>query len=430
MARRLACLLLVAAGAGAAEPVAPLELTLAQAVQQALARNERAAIAVTRRDRAFADARADLARALPTADLSAALVRRDASRSDDDAVSVGGRIEVPLIEAGRWAAARASGRAAGSVEASAVEERRRLAFDAARAYLDLLAAIRVRTAAEARMRLAGESLRVALARREAGIIDATAAARIELERATARIGLTRTIQAALAAREALAQLVPGIGDQPESVEVLVSEPPALLTPAVAPDAELAPLVAEAEASRPDLRALTLAAEARHLAASEPAWDWSPRLAAFGEREYGNDAALNRGDDHDAWAVGLEATWRVWDSGERGARRRSLLAQARETALLADGARRVLASQLRTALAGLAAAGDALDQAGVQARIAEELQRAIDARFAQGLATALESADAAAQAYAAAADLVRARVDVRSFELALALILGRWPTAAR
>ena len=430
MRRPFALLALFAVAAVAAEPSRPVELTLAQAVQQALVRHERAAIAATRRERAFADARADLARALPTVDLSASMVRRDHARSDDDALQAGGRVEVPLVEAGRWATARASGRAAGAVEALAVEERRQLAFDAARAYLDLLAAIRVRAAAEARMRVAGESLRLAEARREAGIIDPTAAARIELERATARIGLTRTIQAAVVAREALVQLVPGSGDQAADPEVLVREPPVLLTPAVDPAAEVAPLVAEAEATRPDLRALNLAAEARHVAAREPAWDWAPRLSAFGERVYGNDAALGRGDDHDAWAVGLEATWRVWDSGERGARRRSLLAQAREAALTADGARRVLASQLRAALATLGAAADALDQATVQARIADELQRAIEARFAQGLATALESVDAAAQAFAAAADLARARVDVRRAELALAQSLGRWPTEAR
>ena len=418
---------LVTLTAAAAEPV---ELSLDQAVERALAQHERAAIAATQRERAFADARADLARALPAADLSASVARRDESGSDDDALRAGGRVEVPLVDAGSWAAARASKRAAGAVEASVVEERRLLAFDAARAYLDLLAANRVRAAAEARVRVAGESSRRAEARREAGIIDATAAARIELEGATARIGLTRAAQEAVVAREALAQLVPGDGDRPVAPDLLVDEPPALLSPTIPPDADVAPLVAEAEAARPDLRALTLAAEARQVAARVPAWDWAPRLSAFGEREYGNEAAFARGDDHDAWAVGLEATWRVWDSGERSARRRSLLAQAREAELEASGARRIVASQLRAGLAALGAASEALGQATLQARIADELQRAIEARFAQGLATALETADAAAQAYAAAADLARARVDVRRAELALAEGLGRWPTAAR
>jgi len=70
-------LLLFVAPFAAAEVAPAPPLSLAEAVEQALARNERAAIADAWRDRAFADARGDLARALPAADLSAVWVRRD-----------------------------------------------------------------------------------------------------------------------------------------------------------------------------------------------------------------------------------------------------------------------------------------------------------------------------------------------------------------
>ncbi len=190
------------------------------------------------------------------------------------------------------------------------------------------------------------------------------------------------------------------------------------------------LTAAAAAERPDLRALRLDAEARHSAARAPAWEWAPRLAAFAEaNRRGGDLGRLEAEDEE-WAIGLEATWRLFDAGERGARRRSLLARAREAALVDQSARRYLAGDVRLGLAALAAAEDGVVQATLQARIASDLHRAVRSRFDQGLATALDQADAAAGDFAATAELARARVAVRSAELDLARVLGRWPTAAR
>jgi outer membrane protein TolC len=419
MRRAPLVLILCAAVASAEESVA---LTLEEAVRQALAGNVRAGIAEARRERAYADARVDLAGALPALDASAVYQRQ---RGGDEDSLVGARAVVPLVDAGRWATARASGKAAAAVDAGSVEERRLLAFDAAQAYLAVLAAESVRLAAAERLKVAEEATTVAAARRTAGIIDATAAARLELERAIARVGLTRAAQDALGAREQLERFV--IGSRADRLV----EPGVLL--ALPPGAEAEALAAAAEAERPDLRALRLQSEARHLAARAPAWDWAPRLSAFAERSRsGGGAAGFAGgaDSEEDWAVGLEASWRLFDSGERGARRRSLLAQAREADLLDRSARTDLVSDVRLTLAALAAAQDGLAQAEIQARIASDLHRAVSDRFVQGLGTALDQADAAAEDFAAAAELARARVAVRSVELVIARVLGRWPSEAR
>jgi len=410
----LAALMTVAA----VEP-APDQLTLAAVVEQALARDARADIAAARRERAYADARAALAQALPTLDASASIERDQDQRETSRAT---GRLAVPLLDAGRWSTARASRQAAGAVDATSVEERRSLAFDAADAYLAVLAAERVREAAEQRLAAAVAAARVAIALRDAGIIDGTAAARIELERATARLGLTRAGQDALRAREGLERFAVG------SLGATLVEPEPLLAMTAEVDPEA--LTAAAAAERPDLRALRLDAEARHSAARAPAWEWAPRLAAFAEaNRRGGDLGRLEAEDEE-WAIGLEATWRLFDAGERGARRRSLLARAREAALVDQSARRYLAGDVRLGLAALAAAEDGVVQATLQARIASDLHRAVRSRFDQGLATALDQADAAAGDFAATAELARARVAVRSAELDLARVLGRWPTAAR
>jgi len=417
MRRGLLLLTVACAALGAAEPASDGPLTLAAAVEQALAGDARAGIAAARRDRAYADARADLARALPTLDAGAVV---EHGRGGSDASQVTARAVVPLIDAGRWATARASGRAAGAVDAASVEARRMLAFDAADAYLAVLASERVREAATQRLVAAEAAATVAAARRDAGIIDATAAARLELERASARLGLTRAAQDALRAREGLDRFVAGAHGA-----TLVEPEPLLAVSGDDPGA----LASEAAAERPDLRALRLDAEARQVAARAPAWDWAPRLSAFAERSRrGGDLA--RGEADDDWAIGLEATWRLFDSGERSARRRSLLAQAREAELVDESARRYLTGDVRLGLATLAAAADGVVQATLQASIAADLHRAVRSRFDQGLATALDQADAAASDFAAAAELARARVAVRSAELALARVLGRWPTSAR
>ena len=85
--------------------------------------------------------------------------------------------------------------------------------------------------------------------------------------------------------------------------------------------------------------------------------------------------------------------------------------------------------MRGALTDLATARAALDQSQVRSRVAGQNAEEVRERFAHGLATALEQADATVAAFEADADAERARLARTLAELALRRALGAAPLDA-
>ena len=127
-----------------------------------------------------------------------------------------------------------------------------------------------------------------------------------------------------------------------------------------------------------------------------------------------------------WNLAATLTWELFDGGTRSAQGAQLRAAATEADLEAAALRRRVALEVRGALTDLATAGAALDQSVVRSRVAGQNAEEVRERFAHGLATALEQADATVAAFEAEADAERSRLDRTLAELALRRALGAAP----
>jgi outer membrane protein TolC len=195
-------------------------------------------------------------------------------------------------------------------------------------------------------------------------------------------------------------------------------------PIAQPPLEAETLVEQASAARADLQAVEKRAEALRQRARAPRLGIVPILGMAATQRYTNEAGLSgRTED---WNVGATLTWELFDGGTRYAVADQLDAQALEAELDAAALRRRIDLEVRSALADLASATAALEQSEVQSRVASQNAEEVRERFANGLATALEQADATVAAFEADADAVRARLARALSALALRRALGETP----
>jgi outer membrane protein TolC len=333
-----------------------------------------------------------------------------------DALLGTGVAEGTLVDLRALPLLRSAGESLEAQQRESQELVRALRFDVVEGFLAVLSAERLRAAAARRASVAEATVSDAAIRRDAGLAALNDVTRSELELASARLASTQAESAVRATRLALGHLLATPVDGP-----LVE--PALPQPA-APDA--AALERQALAARADLAALAARAEALRWLAREPRLRILPSLDFRGTYRYTNETGLS-GREGD-WNLAAILTWELFDGGERGAVAGIRDAQYREAALAADALRRQIGLEVRSALTDLETAGAALGQAEVQARVASQNAEEVSERFANGLATALERADAAVAAFEAEAGLELQRFFLRLAELALQRALGVDPGA--
>ncbi|MBZ0101950.1 MAG: TolC family protein, partial [Thermoanaerobaculia bacterium] len=150
----------------------------------------------------------------------------------------------------------------------------------------------------------------------------------------------------------------------------------------------------------------------------------PSLDLRGTWRWTNEAGLS-GREED-WNLGLGLTWSIWDGGEREALAAQRDAEAREAGLVFERERRALAVEVESALADLATAEAAREQAEVRLAVATQNAEEVRERFLNGLATALEQADALVGQFEADAALAREQFAVSLSRLALERAVGLWP----
>ncbi len=415
------------AAAGALEPARPL--TLPEALDLAARNNETAAIAAARVERARALRREAYATLLPSLTATGTYTRRSREVTRlingenvvvqaENALTGVGTLDLNLFDAKAFPVAKSFSRRSEAQENDSSELKRNLAFDVAQNFFAVLSAERLRGAAERRIEVADATVANARTKLEAGLASQNELTRSELELASARLARTQAQNAVRTTRLALGFL---IGAEVE-VDRPLEEPPPQPAPGGSADE-----AARAVSARQDLRALELRAESARLLAQEPWLRLVPTIGLRGTYRGTNEPGLN-GKERD-WNVAATLTWVLFDGGVRYAEAAARRADYLEATYNADALRRRIAVEMRTARANLETAEAALQQAEVRSSVARQNEEEVRVRFGEGLATALEQADAIVSAFEADAELARQRFAVRVSQLSLVKALGRWPGEA-
>lgn len=408
----------------AADENAPL--TLRTALDLAAARHETTGIATARIAQATALRQQAIAQLVPSLLLTGTYTRR--SREVTRVVG-GEEITVQALNAENGTAVfdstlfdaraipgiRAANRSLAAVRLASAELERGLAFDVATSFFAALSAERLRGAASRRVEVAEANTRETRARLDAGLAARNELTRAELELATARLARTQGENLVRTTRLALGDLI--AGDEAE-------RPLATPTPLPVERRDPAALVALATEANAALRSAGERAAAARLAALTPKLGYVPTLAARGTYRSTNEAGLS-GTAHD-WNVALVLSWSLWDGGDNLALAKQLEAQWQEAELDLTRQRRRLAHDVERALADLATAAAALEQASVVADVARQNAEEVHERYRQGLATALEQADALVAQFEADSDLARQGFAHAQARLALSRAIGEWP----
>lgn len=417
-----------------------LRLDADDAARMAVEASHLATAAGARLSGAEADVRAADAARLPTVDASAALAYR--SSVPELSVPLGGpgstpttifpdirttamaelSVSQPLYTGGAVAGGRTAARL--GRDATAADRDRTLAdvrLAARSAYWRAVAAEAGVVAATAQQTRAQRLLDDARSLREAGMAVPADVLAAQARVASAQVAV---IRAGTAARDALATLRSLLG-RPPGVELVLADRD---TEAVPPSpAALEPLVDEATAARPELRAADARIAALDARRQVVEAGRRPTVAATGSYDIARPNAryLPLEDAwNDSWSVGVSARWTVFDGDRVDARSAAVHAEqdaaradraelARQVALGVESAR----LELEAALQAVPAADAARDAAAAREQASEE-------RYAAGLAPIQERLDAQAELAAAEVEQIQTRASAWIARAALDRAVGR------
>ena len=394
-------------------------LTIERAVELALARNERAAAAETTVE--AADARLSRARTafFPRLDISGSF-RNDSGGDTRNTLGSVATLSQPLFDARAFPLIRFARLERSSIRLFADEDKRILGYDAADAFLVTLSLEQVLTAAEHRREFARTSLEDSRARFEAGLVSSNDVTRAELEMATAVRGVAEASGNVQSARIQLATLlnteIPGPLQVPESLLAAASSKAAVTT------AE----VTEAQRRRNDIAASRLHVEALQAFAEEPSKRFIPSANLTAQTSNINEGSIS--DRNNDALVGVTLNWPVFDAGLRRAETAERTAVARGAELELQLALRGVEQQIRTAGVRVESEQAALREATAALRAARKNADETNELYRQGLASALELADANQRLFEAEVAEVTARYRMAQAYLALREAGGLDPLA--
>jgi outer membrane protein TolC len=411
---------------GTAAPAEVRELTLERAIAMALTRDERPRIAS--QQLASSEAQVDRARAFFFPDLSLQggySFRGDPGMFQDRHLYTGSAAATLTLFDGRgFPLLRAAKLARSAAELDRAETRRQVAFEAAGAYLTTLGLQAVVEAAQNRVAFAREQLADARGRASAQLASSNDVSRATLELSTAELALRR-------ARGDLASGMLNLGWLlGAELRGPLRSPDALLAEAARAPVARDGAIGQAQARRLDVRSGRLRVGAARERAKEPLWRWVPALSAIGQADAsssenmtGPDAANGQTID---WFVGLSAVWTLWDGGERSADRDDLVAQAEVAELESARQTRGVALEVRNALVALDTSRGTVDAASSAVTAARKNVEEARALYRQGLARALDVADATAGLFEAEVALAQERYGLGVALLNLRSALGHEP----
>ena len=300
------------------------------------------------------------------------------TKQDQLAAQIQGTL--PLVAPQTWygiGAARAGERvAAENVEGT----RRDVLFGAAQAYYGAANFRQVVRVQERQLAIALDREKDARVRYDVGTTTKVSLLRAEIDRARAEQDLKRAQNAYAGAKEALAAL---LDRRQVDFEVDIPGAPKLPDPASMEGAALH--------DRPDVRAaqeqITVAQRNRDGVMAR----YLPVLAAFGRYQYTNAAGFT--GDTTTWAIGLQASWNIFDGLLRESELRENEARIREAEASRSSTEIKARSEVRQARLDLDSAVANREKAKEQTDLARENQRLVDVNFKAGAATYLEVSDA-------------------------------------
>lgn len=304
--------------------------------------------------------------------------------------------------------------------AAAAESRRQLAFEVGQAFLATLGTTQVREASARRFTFAGQNLEAARARFAAGLASVNDVTRAELEYATAEVGLTQVKGQVETSTLQLGHLL----DAPEAVRGPLVVPEFLIEAASAEAADSEGLVEEALARRLDVGSLRSRASAQRSLSRLPMLGWLPSVSASGRYSLTNEASFNNRNWN--WSIGATLSWSLFDGGARFGQSREQRALARLADLDLQAATRKVDVEVREALVSLSNQRASLRQATVAHEVAKKNAAETTELYRQGLASALEVADANVRLFEAEVALVQERYGLGVAFLNLEAALGLDP----
>jgi outer membrane protein, multidrug efflux system len=402
--RPLVCLTLVLSPLVSAQVVPPAvegvtgALTIERAVGLAVSRNERAAIADTTVEAAEARVRRARTAFLPRVDIAGNLGTDLGNGSERD-LSASALLTQPVFDARVFPLYRQQRFERDAARLSADDSKRVLGFDAAVSFLTTLSFEQVLLAAERRRDFAQRNLDDVRARFEAGLVSSNDVTRAELELATAVRGLAESRGDVQAARVDLENLLKA------DVEEL-APPVSLLDAADDPPPAAESAVAEAQARRGDIAARRARVEALRAFADEPRARFFPSVLFNAQTRNVNDGPItNRNNEG---FVGVSFAWPVFDAGLRGADRAERTANVRGAELQLELELRDVERQMRSAAVQLTTEQASLREAAAAVRAARKNTDETNILYREGLASALELADATQRLFEAEVAEVTAR----------------------
>jgi outer membrane protein TolC len=373
-------------------------LTIERAVGLAVSRNERAAIADTTVEAAEARVRRARTAFLPRVDISGNLGSDIGNGSERD-LTASALLTQPVFDARVFPLYRQQRFERDAARLSADDSKRVLGFDAAVSFLTTLSFEQVLLAAERRRDFAQTNLDDVRARFEAGLVSSNDVTRAELELATAVRGLAESrgdVQASRVDLENLLKADVGALAPPVSLLDAADDPP--------PAGESA--VAEAQARRGDIAARRARVEALRAFADEPRARFFPSVLFNAQTRNVNDGPItNRNNEG---FVGVSFAWPVFDAGLRGADRAERTANVRGAELQLELELRDVERQMRSAAVQLTTEQASLREAAAAVRAAQKNKNETSVLYREGLASALELADATQRLFEAEVAEVTAR----------------------
>lgn len=407
--------LLLPAAAAAEGPLA-----LEDAVRLALAHNERALKAPLRVKAAEGQLTRARAAFLPT--LSAGGNGTLSSNEDRSGQRLSGNgaltLTQPLLNLSAIPLYAQSRHQLESERWCAVQDKRLVAFDTARAFLVVLTNERVLEAATRRYERARANQQNAEVRAQAQIASTN--------------DVTRAIIETAAAAREVAQAQGGVARAYLSLGFLVGQP--VTGPLAAPDrttqaaesagAGIEEMARTAEERRPDIRAAQERTAALQQAAREPLFRLAPELTASGQGRLITSAVAP--EPFYSGTLQLNLSWEIYDAGARYGDRRTRLAQAESQALDERMLRRSVATDVGLALASLASARDSYRSTDDAVAAAQRNTAETELLYKQGLARAIELIDANAKRFEAEVNRATAKLAMEQAYLELRFALGVGP----
>ena len=270
------------------------------------------------------------------------------------------------------------------------------------AYLTALKARALAEVAETAVASVDAHLKQAQALEAGGVLSKVDLLRLEAARDGARQGLLRARAGAEIAARSIVLATGAAADEPPALsDELPAEPPA-------PAWDRKAMLALATARRPETARASAQARAARAGASAATAQLIPTVAAVAQLQHNEGSGSL--SPKDAWFVGAQVTWDVWDWGTVWGASKEAKAHARAAEIGVRAQKDVVAFDVDRRLLEARAAHESLAVAKSGLTAAEEASRIQAVRFEQGAATTTDVLDADVALTQARSSFATARFD--------------------